>query len=130
MTDFSFTIETIERRVAVGDLADVASVMHYRMYARDGAPEFSSDGYGAVQLGEPDASNFTAFDDITVEQCKSWTFEALAANANASRNEDSEGDPATAASIEAEMQAALQAQIDEKKNPSVLPGLPASWAAE
>ena len=130
MTEFAFSVETIERQVAVDDLKDVASVIHYRMMARDGAPEFSADGYGAVQIGEPDASNFTAFDDVTVEQCKAWTFEALAANPNANRADDAEGDPATAPSIVAEMQAALQAQIDEKKNPSVLPGLPASWAAE
>jgi len=130
MTDYAFKVETIERRVAVGDLADVATIIHYRMLAQDGAPEFSADGYGAVQIGDPSADSFTAFDDLTVAQCKAWTFEALAANANASRNEDSEGDPATAASIEAEMQAALQKQIDEKKNPTVLPGVPASWAAE
>ena len=130
MTDFAFKVETIERKVSVGDLADVASVIPYRMLAQDGSPQFSSDGYGAVQLGEPDADSFIAFDDLTVEQCKAWVFEALAANANANRADDAEGDPATAASVEAEMQAALQAQIDEKKNPSVPPGLPASWAAE
>ncbi len=130
MTDFAFKCETIERRVSVGDLADVATVIHYRMLAQDGAPEFSADNYGSVQIGDPDADNFTAFDEITIEQCKAWVFEKLAENANANRNEDSEGDPATAASVEAAWHASLQKQIDEKKNPSVLPGLPASWAAE
>lgn len=128
MTDFTFQTETTERRVTAGDLKDVVTAIHYRMFAKDG--EFTQDAYGAVRIGEPVADSFVAFDDVTKAQCKTWTFEAMAAEVNAQRADDAEGDPATAASIEADMKAQLQIRIDEKKNPTVLPGLPASWAAE
>ena len=75
MTDFTFRCESLDRKAQPDDAGreGVIVISHYRLVARDG--EYSSDGYGAVQLAEPDGS-FTPFDDVTIAQVKDWTFEA------------------------------------------------------
>ena len=126
MTEYAFKVESLERKPSIGDLKDVVVVIHYRMLAKDG--EYSADGYGAIQIGEPDAAAFTAFDDVTVEECKGWAFSTLAVNQNNGAEEDAE--EVTAADVEAAMKAALDTNIANQKNPPVISGLPTSWAAE
>ena len=127
MTDFAFKVESFERTPTVGALSDVVTTVHYRMLAQDS--DFHADTYGAVSISDPDPASFVSFDGINENspEPKAWVFDALAENANAGRDENSEGDAATADSVEADMQAGLQAQIDELKNPTSLFGLPKSY---
>ena len=127
MTDFTFRCESLDRKAQPDDAGreGVIVISHYRLVARDG--EYSSDGYGAVQLAEPDGS-FTPFDDVTIAQVKDWTFEALAKAQNAASGDDVED--ITGAEAEASLQAHLQIKIDNQKQPPILAGVPKSWAAE
>ena len=64
-------------------------------------------------IGNPDPNSFTAFADITEEQCKAWVL-AVLAEEDPVRNEDT-------------LKAKVDAQISRKKNPPEVWGTPDAW---
>ena len=107
MTTFTWTIANLEY---TNDADKGVVVAHYRVDAVDG--EYTAGAYGSMGF-TPDASadGFIAFDSLTEATVVGWVQEAIGG-----------------AEKVAEIQAALQAKIDEDKNPTVVAGLP--WITE
>jgi hypothetical protein len=101
-TVFTWKIAQLERMTADG----FVFTSHYTVDANDGT--YSSGAYGSVGFERPE--NLIPYADLTEELVVSWTKEALG------------GDEKVA-----EIQAALQAQLDEQRHPSKAAGMP--WAS-
>jgi len=107
MTTFTWTIANLER---TNDDAQGVVVAHYRVNGVDG--EHTMGAYG-TQSFTPDseADGYVAFADLTEATVVGWVQNALGG-----------------AEKVAEIEAAIQAKIDEVKNPTVVAEIP--WAAE
>ena len=90
----------MERKTADG----VVFTVHYTINATDGT--YSSSAYGSVGLEQPE-DNIIPFADLTPELVIGWTKEKLG------------GDEKVA-----EIEAALQAQLNEQHAPTKAQGLP------
>ena len=90
----------MERKTADG----VVFTVHYTINATDGT--YASSAYGSVGLEQPE-DNIIPFADLTPELVIGWTKEILG------------GDEKVA-----EIEAALQAQLDEQRAPTKAQGLP------
>jgi len=99
VTLVSWKIAQLERETADG----FVFTAHYTVDANDGT--YSAGAYGSVGFQRPE--NLIPFSDLTEEQVIGWTKEAIG------------GDEKVA-----EIEAALQAQLDEQRTPSKAPGLP------
>ena len=97
-TTFIWAINTLERETADG----FVFVCHYTVAANDGT--YSSSAYGSIGFERPD--NLIPYADLTEEIVIGWVKEGL-------------GDEKVA-----EVEAALQAQIDEQRNPTKANGVP------
>jgi hypothetical protein len=97
-TTFSWRIANLERETADG----FVFVAHYTISASDGT--YSSSAYGSIGLERPD--NLIPFDQLTEDIVVGWV-------------KDKFGDEKVA-----EIEAALQAQIDEKHAPTKAAGVP------
>ena len=102
VTTFTWKIAQLERETSDG----YVFVAHYVVDANDGT--YSSGAYGSVGFERPD--NLIPFSELQEEQVVQWVQEALG------------GDEKVA-----EIQAALQAQLDEQRHPSKAAGVP--WAS-
>jgi len=100
-TVFTWAIANLERETEDG----FVFVAHYTINANDGT--YSSGAYGSIGFQRPD--NLIPYADLTEETVINWTKEALG------------GDEKIA-----EIEAALQAQINEQRSPSKAAGVP--WA--
>lgn len=98
-TTFTWGVANLERETADG----FVFVCHYTIAANDGT--YSSSAYGSIGFERPD--NLIPFADLTEELVVGWVKEALG------------GDEKVA-----EIEAALQKQLDEQHSPTVAPGLP------
>jgi hypothetical protein len=103
-TTFSWKIAQLERTTADG----MVQTCHYTVDAKDEA--YSAGAYGSVGLEPADPESLVPFADLTEAQIVSWVQEKLGG-----------------ADKVAEIEAALQAQLDEQHQPSKASGLP--WAA-
>ena len=101
-TTFTWAIANLERETADG----FVFTAHYTVAANDGT--YSSSAYGSIGFQRPD--NLIPFADLTEETVIGWVKEALG------------GDEKVA-----EIEAALQGQIDEQRSPSKAAGVP--WAS-
>jgi hypothetical protein len=99
VTEFTWAIANLERETADG----FVFTAHYTVNANDGT--YSSGAYGSIGLQRPD--NLIPFADLTEDLVVGWVKEALG------------GDEKVA-----EIEAALQAQIDEQRAPSKAAGVP------
>ena len=100
------TIANLERTLPSGVVYNI----HYRFDLTDG--DYSKGAYGTVSVaGDPNAEGFIAYDDLTETTVKAWVTEALGGQEKVD-----------------EIEAALQAKIEEDKNPTSAVGMP--WAAE
>lgn len=99
-TTFNWHVANLERETADGFVFTV----HYTVNAEDGT--YSAGAYGSLGLERPD--NLIPFDDLTEEMVVGWVKEKF-------------GDEKVA-----EIEAALQAQLDEKHAPTKAAGVP--WA--
>ena len=97
-TTFSWRIANMERETADGFVFTV----HYTVNAEDGT--YSAGAYGSLGLERPD--NLISFDQLTEEIVVGWVKEKFGAEKVA------------------EIEAALQAQLDEKHAPSKAAGVP------
>jgi hypothetical protein len=100
-TTFTWGVANLERETADG----FVFVCHYTISANDGT--YSSSAYGSVGFQRPD--NLIPYADLTEDTVIGWVKEALG------------GDEKVA-----EIEAALQAQINEQRSPSKAAGVP--WA--
>jgi hypothetical protein len=100
-TVFTWKIAQLMRETADG----FVMTAHYTIDANDGT--YSAGAYGSVGFERPE--NLIPFADLTEEQVIAWTQEALG------------GDEKVA-----EIEAALQGQLDEQRNPTQAAGVP--WA--
>ena len=105
VTQFTWGIAQLERKIADG----VVYTVHYTINATDGT--YASSAYGSIGLEQPDLDNIIPFADLTPDLVISWTKAALAKGLG---NENKV----------AEIEAALQAQIDQQRTPTTAQGLP------
>jgi len=105
MTTFTWTIANLER---TNDADRGVVVAHYRCDGVDG--EQSIGAYGSQSFTpDPSADDYVAFADLTEATVVGWVQNALGG-----------------AEKVAEIEAAIQAKIDEVKNPTVVAEVP--WA--
>jgi hypothetical protein len=78
--------------------------VHYTIDANDGT--YSAGAYGSIGLERPDEEEMIPFSELTEEICIGWVKEKL-----------------TEEKV-AEIEAALQAQLDEQHAPSMAAGVP------
>ena len=97
-TNFEWKIANLERETADG----FVYTAHYTVNAEDGT--YSAGAYGSIGLERPDS--LIPFDDLTEDMVVSWI-------------KDKFGDEKVA-----EIEAALQAQLDEKHSPTKAAGVP------
>ena len=101
-TTFTWTVNTLERTVADG----IVSVVHYSVNASDGT--YSAGAYGSIGLDAPAEGDDTiAYADLTEATCVGWAQDKLGG-----------------AEKVAEIEAALQAQIDQQRTPVTATGKP------
>lgn len=101
-TTFTWKISQLEREVADG----YVYTAHYVIDASDAS--YSTGAYGSIGLERPE-NELIPFDSLSEELVVSWVKEKLT--------------PEKVTEIEA----ALQAQLDEKHAPTKIAGLPAGW---
>jgi hypothetical protein len=101
-TDFTWAVANLERETADGYVFTV----HYTVNANDGT--YTAGAYGSIGLERPE-EDMVPFAELTEEVVIGWVKEKLG------------GDEKVA-----EIEAALQAQLDEQRAPSKAAGLP--WA--
>ena len=99
-TEFAWGIAQLERHTADG----IVFTVHYTVTANDGT--YSSSAYGSIGLEQPEGS-VIPYSDLTPELVIGWVQEKLGG-----------------AEKVAEIQAALQAQIDQQRTPTTATGLP------
>ena len=104
-TVYTWGIAQLERHTADG----VVYTAHYTINAADGT--YSAGAYGSVGLEQPDPDNIIPFADLTPDLVIGWVKTALAQGLG---NENKV----------AEIEAALQAQLDEQHSPTKAQGLP------
>ena len=105
MTTFTWSISNLEY---TNDDNKGVVVAHYRVDGVD--VEHSASAYGTQSFTpDPEADGYIAFADLTEATVIGWVQEALGG-----------------AEKVGEIEAAIQAKIDEQKNPTVVSGLP--WA--
>jgi len=99
MTEFSWVVADMERQLSDGCICTV----HYRVNATNGGAV--AGAYGSISLERGD--DFVPYPDVTEAMVVSWVQEKLGG-----------------AEKVTEIQAALQAQIDEQLTPSSAKGVP------
>ena len=100
-TTFTWAIANLERETADG----YVFTAHYTVEAKDDT--YSAGAYGSIGFERPD--DLIPYADLTEDDVVSWVQEALGADKVA------------------EVEAALQAQLDEQHAPTCSSGLP--WAS-
>ena len=108
-TDFAFTVWDIvnmERELPDGVTPPNGQIntIHYTVTRYDQSETASS--YGSVGLGDPNPDDYTPFSQITKEQAVGWVKDALGAEQVAA------------------IETSLEAQIQEKLNPTESAGVP------
>jgi hypothetical protein len=98
-TTFTWGINTLERETDDG----FVFVAHYGILANDGT--YSSSAYGSIGFERPE--NLVPYADLTQDLVVAWVQEALGGEEKVN-----------------EIEAALQAQIDEQRSPSKAAGVP------
>ena len=96
-TTYTWNVNNLERETATGRVYTV----HYTVDATDGT--YTAGAYGSIGL---DGEVVTPYGELTKETCVGWVKDAL-----------------TAEKV-AEVEAALQAQLDEQTAPTKAAGIP------
>jgi len=106
MSTFTWGIANLERTLPDGDTPPDGQVYtaHWTLTLEDQGE--TAGAYGSVGFGAPDPSDYTPFDELTQEQVISWVQSALG-----EEQVDS-------------LESSLEAQIQEKLNPTHAAGVP------
>ena len=100
---YTWKVANCDRTLATG----VITTLHYTVNATDEDGTYSVGAYGSIGLEAPDADDMVAYDDVTEAQAITWAQEALGG-----------------ADKVAEIHAALDAQLTEKRTPTTGSGTP------
>jgi hypothetical protein len=100
-TEFTWAVANLERNTADGAVFTV----HYTVNASDGT--YSSSAYGSIGLEQPDPDEMIPYAELTPELVIGWVQEKLGGEEKV-----------------AEIEAALQAQLDEQRQPTKAAGVP------
>ena len=100
---YTWKVGQCDRTLATG----VITTLHYTVNATDEDGTYSVGAYGSIGLEAPDADDMVAYDDVTEAQAITWAQEALGG-----------------ADKVAEIHAALDAQLTEKRTPTTGTGTP------
>jgi hypothetical protein len=100
-TTVTWNVAQMDRHTADG----IVFTVHYTVNAESGDQVYRAGAYGSIGLEQPE-SNIIPFADLTPEIVIGWVQEKL-----------------TAEKV-AEVEAALQKQLDEQRHPTVAQGLP------
>lgn len=102
VTTFTWAVNTMDRQLSNGAVQTV----HYTVNASDGT--YSSGAYGSIGLDQPESDDdLTPYSDLTEE----WAIEATKAKLGGAEKV-------------AEIEAALQVQIDQQRTPVTGSGTP------
>jgi hypothetical protein len=99
-TTFAWNVAQMERHTSDG----IVIVVHYTVAANDGT--YSSSAYGSIGLEQPEG-DVIPYADLTPEVVIGWVQDKLGGTEKVD-----------------EIEAALQAQIDEQRSPSKAAGVP------
>ena len=99
-TEYTWGVAQMERQTADG----IVFTVHYTVAASDGT--YSSSAYGSIGLEQPEG-NVIPYADLTPELVIGWVQEKLGGTEKVD-----------------EIQAALQAQIDQQRTPTTAQGMP------
>jgi hypothetical protein len=99
-TTYTWTIAQLERNTADG----IVFTVHYTVAANDGT--YSSSAYGSIGLEQPEG-DIIPYADLTPEIVIGWVQDKLGGEEKV-----------------AEIEAALQVQLDEQRTPTKAAGLP------
>lgn len=102
-TEYTWSVAQMERHTADG----IVFTVHYTVAASDGT--YSSSAYGSIGLEQPEG-DVVPYADLTPELVIGWVQEKLGGDEKVD-----------------EIQAALQAQIDQQRTPTTAQGVP--WSA-
>ena len=100
---YTWKVGQCDRTLATG----VITTLHYTVNATDEDGTYTVGAYGSIGLEAPDADDMVAYDDVTEAQAITWAQEALGG-----------------ADKVAEIHAALDAQLTEKRTPTTGAGTP------
>jgi hypothetical protein len=103
---YTWKVGQCDRTLADG----VITTLHYTVSAVTEDGVYSAGAYGSVGLEAPDADDMIAYDDVTEAQAISWVQTAVGGEEKV-----------------AEIHAALDNQLTEKRTPTTGAGLP--WSA-
>ena len=104
VTEFTWGIAQLERHTADG----IVYTAHYTINAADGT--YASSAYGSIGFEQPDADNIIPYADLTKDLVIGWVQEKLGGDEKVE-----------------EIEAALQAQLDQQRTPTTAQGVP--WNA-
>jgi hypothetical protein len=97
MITFDWAVAQLERHTSDG----VVYTVHWTVTANDGT--YSASGYGSIGLAPPEPDSMIPYADLTPELVIGWTKEKL--------------------DVE-QIEAALEAQLNERRSPSKAVGMP------
>ena len=100
---YTWKVGQCDRTLATG----VITTLHYTVNATDEDGTYTVGAYGSIGLEAPGADDMVAYDDVTEAQAITWAQEALGG-----------------ADKVAEIHAALDAQLTEKRTPTTGAGTP------
>ena len=103
-TTITWNVNTLERNTTDG----MVFTAHYTVDANDGT--YTAGAYGSIGLEQPDPETMVPYADLTPEVVIGWVQEKLGGDEKVAEIED-----------------ALQAQLDEQHAPSKAAGVP--WAS-
>lgn len=104
MTNYTWTISSLETAPKEGQLIDVVKIVHWRYKGVDG--DYSAEVYSSYACAEPSSTDFTAYPDLTEADVIAWLEAGLDVDS---------------------LKANIAAQIDEQKNPKIVT-LPLPWS--
>lgn len=104
MTNYTWTISSLETAPKEGQLNDVVKIVHWRYKGVDG--DYSAEVYSSFACSEPSATDFTAYPDLTEADVVSWLEAGLDVDS---------------------LKANIDSQIDGQKNPKIVT-LPLPWS--
>jgi len=113
-TAMTFEYPQLDRVAKDGDKADVVQTIHWRVNCVSDSDKdadgnyLSATKYGTTSVAYESGASFVAYNSLTKDWCKAKVLADLD-------------------KTEEELKADLDADIAEKKTPSVLTGTPSSW---
>jgi len=122
---YTWQTTNLERKTEESGLNDVVFKVSWTYTGVDSENDSNGNPYrgsfsDATLIGSPDPDNFTAFANVTKDQCKAWVLAVLAEEGSELAEEDSGRNEDT-------LKAKIDAQIERKKSPPEKVGVPDSW---